>query len=208
LTGGLLGFTGGAGVVPSASPDAPATSGPAIVSTFAYVLPLTGGLLGFTGGLGIVAPASSVPPDTTDPPIVPIGSVTTSGAGAIFAYWQSRGDLTSEISGNLWTGQAPGSVTAMPYAVLTQVSDVLLTRTTGPKLFLGAYQISVMADDLTEADSLCRAVSAAYDEATLDLDGFVSCLAGDIRWTLGLGLGLSGDDCWMCYVELDIMYTR
>lgn len=173
---------------------------------------LTGGFLDFSGGLGVGPPAPPPPPDPvntpTGPPEIIGGPVTSSVAGAVFAFWLTRGDLQSQISGGLWTGEAPATVVAMPYAVLTQVSDVLESRTTGPKFFRAMYQISVMADNLTDADSLCRSVSAVYDEATLALDGFMSCLAGDVRWMLGKGLGLIGDDCWTCYVELEIMYTR
>lgn len=175
---------------------------------------MTGGFLDFTGGLGVGPPAPPPPPDPVNvppsgPPVVIGGPVTVSVAGAIFAYWIARGDLYSQISGGLWTGEAPASVVAMPYAVLTQVSDVLESRTTGPKVFRSMYQISVMADNLTAADSLCRSVSAAYDGATLPLDGFMSCLAGDVRWMIGTkSLGLLGDDCWTSYVELEIMYTR
>lgn len=174
---------------------------------------IPGGFIDFPGGLGIGPPAGPPPPDPVNTPpteVVVIGSpVTVSPMGAIFALWRTRGDLYTQITGGLWTGEAPATVVALPYAVLTQVSDTEVARTTGPKLFQGIYQISVMAADLTSADSLCRSVSAAYDGATLDLDGFVSCLAGDVRWMLGTkSLGLLGEDCWTSYVELQIMYTR
>lgn len=133
--------------------------------------------------------------------------MASSVAEAIVDTWAAKG-LGGAIAGGLWTGEAPSTVDAMPYAVLTQVSDVEQDRTTGFKTYRGVYQISVMADDLAEAESLCRSVAAAFDDADLFLDGFMSCFAGDIRWTLGNGLGLGGEDCWTCYVELEIMYNR
>lgn len=168
---------------------------------------------GTPGIIAILPPAPPAPPRPVPPPVIPSPGFTSVGGGggvaeAILVRWNSRVNLVSLVPGGLWTGEAPSTVVAMPYAVLTQVSDVSKDRTTGFRIYAGTYQISVMADDLAEAEAICKAVADAYDEAALPLDGFMSCFAGDVRWTLGVGLGLGGEDCWTCYVELEISYTR
>jgi len=137
--------------------------------------------------------------------------MATTAAQAIGDYWDSRADLTTLFPGGmLYAGEAPDVVDAMPYAVLIEVSTPTEGYTTANRLIRATYQISCMADNLDQAESLAQAVARIYDRATLVMTGgdILHCLAGDTHWTLGVGLGLGGQDCWVCYTEIEILMVR
>jgi hypothetical protein len=153
--------------------------------------------------------AESVPPfQSADPEDL---APATTPTQAIGAWWDLRSDLAGLFSGGqLFAGEAPSTVLGMPYAVLIEVSSGAETYTTGPAVIRSTYQINCMADDLAEAESLALAVRDAFNHAPLTIgDNEVGhCLVGGTHWTLGVGLGIGGSDCWVCYVELEILWSR
>lgn len=131
MTGGLLGFEGGVGIVASASPEAPPTSGPAPASPYAYAIPPAGGMLGFEGGFGIVASASTEATPTTPPPSTdelpgpgdppPDPSYSATFLGAVASWLASKGAFHSVFLGGLHYDAAPADPRiTYPYVVFAQ----------------------------------------------------------------------------------------
>lgn len=129
---------------------------------------------------------------------------------AIGDFWISRADISGQFSGPLYAGEAPETVVAMPYAVLIEVGGPANEVTTNFTTYRSAYQISVMAGNLAQAESLAKLVRDGINRATLTISGatVMHCLAGETHWTIGKGLGIKGQDCWVCYVEFEIFWAR
>lgn len=130
--------------------------------------------------------------------------------GAITAYWNGQPGLTIRFSDRtLWFHQAPAQPIT-PYAVLIQVAEVVPSRTTAFSLAEGTYQINCLANTVDEAMTLAHAVSETFDRKTIASTGdqVIGCFAGPIRAELGVGLGVGGNDCWLAYVELEILAVR
>jgi hypothetical protein len=126
---------------------------------------------------------------------------------AIIEHWDDN--LSGYFSDDkLWFGEAPSQPT-MPYAVLVQVSEPITARSTAFSLKAGVYQINCMADDLDESVELAGHVWTAFDRASLNSSAnILHSLSGETRTTLGVGLGLGGSDCWVTYVEVEILSQR
>lgn len=171
--------------------------------------PISRGIGSASSAPSWISAAESVPPFL--PPDPEDQAPATTPTQAIGAYWDTKTGLSGLFpDGRLYAGEAPSTVLVMPYAVLIEVSSVVETYTTGPAVNRSTYQLSCMADDLAEAESLAREVRDAFNLAPLTIAGadVGHCLAGDTRWTLGVGLGLGGSDCWVCYTEIEILWSR
>jgi len=130
-------------------------------------------------------------------------------AQAIQTFWQSSSlpNLTSDRQ--LWYGEAPDQPVT-PYAVLILVSEPETDRTTAFALFEGTYQINCCADRLEDAEAMAAAVWDAFNHAHLVRDGdtVLHCLSGRQHSVKGTQLGTDGKDCWISYVEIDVLFTR
>lgn len=150
--------------------------------------------------------------DTTPPPnpVLPpdLGPSVKSTGTAIKEYWDSSSLTAITSDGKLWYQVAPDQPVT-PYAVLIEVSEPEVARTTGFVMFEGTYQINCMNDSLQGAQAMAALVWAAFDHAPLSLDGqLLHCLPGERRSTVGSHLGTNGNDCWITYVELEILYVK
>lgn len=90
------------------------------------------------------------------------------------------------------------------------VAEPETARTTAFALFEATYQINCMHDRLEDAEGLADQVWDAFNNAHLVRNGepVMFCLSGEQRSTFGMQLGTDGKDCWVSYVEIQILYTR
>jgi hypothetical protein len=135
-----------------------------------------------------------------------------STAQAIKAFWDSSSlpGLTSD--GKLWYGEAPNQPIT-PYAVLIMVSEPETGRTTAQTesvLFEGTYQLNCMHDTLQAAEAMAKTVWSTFNGAPLTRDGkpVMHCLSGERRSMLGHELGIDGKDCWISYVEIEVLFMQ
>jgi len=136
---------------------------------------------------------------------------TTTPTQAISVFWDAHPEISTLFpGGTYYSGEAPDEVTTMPYAVLLEVSSTTMDLTTANRLINHVYQFTCMADNLVQAESLALAIAVAFDRATLTMSGgdILHCLATDTHWMLGVGLGIGGQDCWVCYTELELLVAR
>jgi hypothetical protein len=130
-------------------------------------------------------------------------------AQAIVSFWgtSSLPGLTSD--GKLWYGEAPNQPVT-PYAVLIMVSEPETARTTAFAMFEGTYQINCMADGLADAEAMAETVWNTFNKAPLIRNGepVLYCLSGMQHSTLGHELGIDGKDCWVSFVEIQILFIK
>jgi hypothetical protein len=133
--------------------------------------------------------------------------ITTARAIATFWNTSSLPALTSD--GKLWYGEAPNQPIT-PYAVLILVSEPETARTTAFSLFEGTYQLNCHHDRLEDAEAMAAQVWTVFNGAHLYRDGdtVLHCLSGEQHSTLGHEMGTDGKDCWISFVELQVLYTR
>jgi hypothetical protein len=130
-------------------------------------------------------------------------------AQAIVSFWNSGSlpGLTSD--GKLWYGEAPNQPIT-PYAVLIMVSEPEMARTTAFAMFEGTYQINCMHDSLVGAEAMAKTVGNTFNNAQLIRDGqpVLYCLSGMQHSTLGHELGINGKDCWVSFIEIQVLFIK
>lgn len=133
-------------------------------------------------------------------------------AQAIVSFWGSSSLPGLTNDGKLWYGEAPNQPIT-PYAVLILVSEPETARTTAATesvLFEGTYQINCMHNTLQAAEAMAETVWNAFNGAQLTRNGkpVMHCLSGEQHSMLGHELGIDGKDCWISYVEIQVLYMR
>jgi hypothetical protein len=130
-------------------------------------------------------------------------------AQAITAFWTSSSLTNLTSDGKLWYGEAPNQPIT-PYAVLILVSEPETDRTTGSVLFEGTYQINCCHEQLAAAEAMAETVWTAFNNATLTRNGqpVMFCLSGQQHSVLGSEQGINGADCWISYVEIQILFSK
>lgn len=161
---------------------------------------------GYGAGQYDAGPPSDV---TTTVTHIDTGGPAYTTAHAILNYWTASNLPSITSDGYLWYGEAP-SQPITPYAVLILVTEPEVNRTTGSVFFEATYQINCMHDLLSGAEEMARTVWDAFEGAPLVLNNnpVLFCLSGQLGSRIGKGMGIDGKDCWISFIEIEILYVK
>src|SRR5579859_463502 len=140
-----------------------------------------------------------------------------SSLSALQSWWLTTSEAQALVADSrLWHKEAP-ETTALPYATYFRVAEPVETRTTGYATVRAQLQINLHASTATEAESLAESLrdlltkTPAQPSGAPLLIGFNPAwhvLDDDISLDEGEGLGPDGQDCWVGYFTLEVLYTR
>ncbi len=144
-----------------------------------------------------------------------------SALSALQAWWLATPAAQALVSdGKLWhreQPEIPGILFAFPYATFFRVAEPVETRTTGFAMVRAQLQVNLHATTGSQAESLAEQLrdlltkSAAQPSGaplSIDSSDAMHVLDEDISCDLGEGLGPGGQDCWVGYFTIEVLYTR
>lgn len=117
--------------------------------------------------------------------------------------------------GRLHHLQAPEN-TLLPYGTFFKVSDVVEQFTTAYGLRRATLQINVHAETDSQAQAIADSLAdqmrtlGGNAGAKLNIYGSTSLhvLPESFGIEIGEGLAPQGKDCWLCFFEIDVLYTK
>ncbi len=140
---------------------------------------------------------------------------------ALQSWWLSTPAAMALVAdGKLWhkeQPEVPGTALAFPYATYFRVAEPVETWTTGFPLIRANLQINLHATTAAEAETLAESLRDLLTKSASQPAGAPLSIGGsaamhvldeDISLDEGEGLGPGGQDCWIGYFTIEVLYTR
>ncbi len=136
---------------------------------------------------------------------------------ALQTWWLATPAAQALVAdGKLWHKEAP-ETTGLPYATYFRVAEPVEAWTTGFPLIRANLQINLHATTAAEAESLAESLRDLLTKtgsqpagAPLVIGSSIAMhvLDEDVSLDEGEGLGPGGQDCWVGWFTLEVLYTR